>query len=1188
MVGLLAALLVLLVQAAAQTTPADCKQDRPGFLTCHLTSINSRLERTDFSVIPAGTVGLAVECSQSSLGSLQPAAFRSLPRLQELAITGCALASLPSHTFSGLDRLQRLVVRTGTRLSLQPGALAGLPALLSLDLSNNVLESLPAGELCGLPSLASLNLSTNALGSLARLGADTPDCLAKLSALQLDRNQLTGLDTALPAPALTSLSLSHNFIRFLAPSVMSNSPGLEELDLSNNQVAHLPAGLLSPTTRLARLNLANNSLSALATDSLAGPALSLATLDLAGNLLTGPALQPGLAATLPRLTSLDLSANLLESVEPALLASLPGLTSLRLADNRITSLSLPAALAGLLELDLAGNRLAGLEATALTGLPALTRLSLARNSLSSIHPATFRNTSAVLVLDLSSNQLTAVPDSLKYLTNLQTLDLGENGISSISGEPGLPGVFTGMTGLWRLQLHGNSISNISHAVFSTLATLQILDVSRNNIEHIDRGAFDQNQQLRAVRLDGNRVSEIDGVFTHLPDLIWLNVSDNKIRNFDYALVPRTLHWLDISHNQVEEIGNYFDLSGDLALSYLNAGFNSIRALAPLSLPDSLETLLLNDNAIASVAPYTFFKKAKLVTVDLTVNEISGLAQPALRLSPDLPATPEFLLGGNPILCNCEMQWFQSVNDNNSIQRYPVIADLESIYCRLVYTTEQAFIPLVEARADQFLCQYQTHCFSLCQCCQFDSCDCEMTCPDGCSCYHDNSWSKNIIQCSSGQFTDLPASLPMDATEIFLDGNALDRLHSHTFIGRKNLRVLHLNHSRVTEIENQTFNGLKSLTALHLEGNSLSRLQGWEFSRLSHLRELHLQDNTITTIATNTFAGLKSLELLNLAGNLLVDWPVWELASNPYLVSVRLAENLWSCDCGYLAQFRDWLKAFSVKVSDVAEVSCVSNEAAGSDLALLEPGCEEMTVPSAVATSQVQDRTRLADYTPLMVATLASFAFLLLISLTAFACRDNIRVWLHSRYGLRVFESLECKAEAGKLFDAFVSYSPGDELFVRQVVAAELEQAGRYRVCLHHRDLPSNTLQSDTVVRASEAAQRTIVILSQNFIKTEWSRFDYKSGLLQAVNNGSKKVIFVLLGNLESAQLDPNLRLLLKNNLALQWGDSHFWSKLRYLLPDLTRQDAEPQPAGPASGYSSYRPQLAGKQLHGQVNVAMHM
>ncbi len=104
--------------------------------------------------------------------------------------------------------------------------------------------------------------------------------------------------------------------------------------------------------------------------------------------------------------------------------------------------------------------------------------------------------------------------------------------------------------------------------------------------------------------------------------------------------------------------------------------------------------------------------------------------------------------------------------------YPHIVDIESIYCRLMDTEVKTFIPLVEARSDQFLCKYQTHCFSLCQCCQFDSCDCEMICPEGCNCYHDNSWSKNIIQCSSNDYEELPENMPMDATEIYLDGNDL--------------------------------------------------------------------------------------------------------------------------------------------------------------------------------------------------------------------------------------------------------------------------------------------------------------------------------------------------------------------------------------------------------------------------------
>ena len=65
---------------------------------------------------------------------------------------------------------------------------------------------------------------------------------------------------------------------------------------------------------------------------------------------------------------------------------------------------------------------------------------------------------------------------------------------------------------------------------------------------------------------------------------------------------------------------------------------------------------------------------------------------------------------------------------------------------------------------------------------------------------------------------------MDATEIFLDGNNVGELHSHTFIGRKNLKALYLNHSLISSVQNHTFNGLAALQILHLEGNSIKELQ----------------------------------------------------------------------------------------------------------------------------------------------------------------------------------------------------------------------------------------------------------------------------------------------------------------------------------------------------------------------------
>ena len=1187
---LLATTLVASVSALYYDTPEDCSwTPMPGrevdsvFLTCRLSSINSRLERTNFSVIPSdSTRGLRIQCEDQSLGHLEPHGFSSLVNLEQLEIVGCALESVPAGAFHGLASLKRLTIVAGPGLGVmrvEQGALANLSGLHHLDLSQNSIREFPSSELCSLDNLMHLNVSRNEIGSTFDLALSTrPNCLENISLLDLSQNEITSLEAgSLPSlSGLSELRINDNFIRFISPDFFANS-SLQTLDMSNNQINHLPPHLLT-TLPLRSLFLGNNTLSSLPIDAFTGQK-QLERLSLRGNLLTGVQLKPELATDLLSLLHLDLSANMLETLDPAFLAALPSLQVLKVSENQLSSLQMPPSLFQLTELNMSGNQLIKVEARSLVGLEALTHLNLANNQLQSIHSATFRNASSILVLDLSSNKLQEVPESLKYLTNLQTLDIGKNFISNIMDSP-----LTVMEGLWRLQIHGNQIRNISHSVFSNLHTLQILDMSANQIENIDRGAFDQNKLLRAIRLDGNLVQEIEGIFTHLPDLIWLNVSDNRITTFDFALVPRTLHWLDISHNKVSELGNYFDLSADLALSYLNAGFNRLKTLGPVNVPDNVETLLLNDNSITEVAPYTFFRKAKLVKVDLTVNGITGIGQTALRLPSDMADLPQFLLGGNPVLCDCAMQWFKTINDNNSIQRYPFIADLESIYCRLVYTTEQAFIPLVEARPDQFLCQYQTHCFSLCQCCVFDSCDCKMTCPDGCSCYHDNSWTKNIIQCSSSQFTSLPDSMPMDATEIFLDGNQLQTLQSHTFIGRKNLRVLHLNNSNIDRIENQTFNGLKSLTVLHLENNNVKSLQGFEFSGLSHLRELYLQNNQITSIHNNTFKVLKSLEVLFLQGNTIVDYPIWQLASNPYLVSLKLAQNLWSCECEYVQRFRGWLKVFGQKVTDMDELSCISNEAVGIATMRMAEYNSSPCVESngkAIANGIVQEQ-EVRDYTPVMIATLASFALILLLALCLFIFRHSLRVWIHSKYGVRVFDSLECKLESGKLFDCYISYSPADDVFVRQVLAHDLEVGNKYRVCLHHRDLPNNTVISDTVVRAGEAAKRSIVVLSPNFLKTEWARYDFKSGLLQAVNQGSKKVIFVLVGSLENCQLDPNLRLLLKNNIVLQWGDALFWEKMRYSLPDL--QQAQPQSP---STYSSYRVQPQHK-LQGSVNHALHM
>jgi hypothetical protein len=201
--------------------------------------------------------------------------------------------------------------------------------------------------------------------------------------------------------------------------------------------------------------------------------------------------------------------------------------------------------------------------------------------------------------------------------------------------------------------------------------------------------------------------------------------------------------------------------------------------------------------------------------------------------------------------------------------------------------------LTSVQPEQFLCQYDSHCFSLCMCCDFFGCDCRMQCPQCGSCFHNSTWASNIIQCSARGHAEIPALIPMDATSVFLDGNGLRDLSGQIFLGRSRMKSLYLNNSYVTEVSNNTFLGLMDPQLLDLSGNELQQLEGEEFTDLVNLRELYLQGNKLQHIAEEVFRPLKSLSVLRIDNNLLTTFPIWELSTNPFLVGIFIANNMWT-------------------------------------------------------------------------------------------------------------------------------------------------------------------------------------------------------------------------------------------------------------------------------------------------------
>ena len=481
--------------------------------------------------------------------------------------------------------------------------------------------------------------------------------------------------------------------------------------------------------------------------------------------------------------------------------------------------------------------------------------------------------------------------------------------------------------------------------------------------------------------------------------------------------------------------------------------------------------------------------------------------------------------------------------------HPRLADLDDVMCRLNTGANDTVLHVTSVRPEQFVCQYQTHCFSMCMCCEFYACDCRMQCPEGCSCFHDTTWSTNIIQCSSKDHTDVPLLIPMDATEVRLDGNNLGDVNTQSFIGRKRVTSLYMNKSQVTSLSKETFSGLTHLQVLHLEDNKIKEIEGHEFTALTSLRELYLHNNDIISIAESAFDSLASLALLKLDGNLLTSFPVWNLANNPFLVAVYLAENLWSCDCDFTRPFTQFLDMQRDRIADRSSIKCVTENLVNDlpDNVL----CDDVKAPL------VESANAGNELIPILVSVALAVIVLVAGFLTVCVYKSKIKNWLYTKsheiYESRSGSSIVSEGThplQNKLFDVYVSYSSKDSDFVDHTLAPTLEHgATAYRLCLHQRDFPPSASVYDTVSVATESSARVLVVLSKTYLETEWPHV--RIPLRNSLNNRDNKLIVLLLDDIETEELNtyPELKQYLKTCASVKWGSPGFLNKLRFFLPE---------------------------------------
>ncbi|CAH0384104.1 unnamed protein product [Bemisia tabaci] len=1147
-------------------------------------------------------IKLRLECNQDihAESFIYLSLLSHFNQIEEFNLTNCKVAEISENVFSQSPGLKKLTVNSRNfdwsptkSLRIKSRSFRPLKELHHLDLSFNNMDSLPDGVFCPLKKLQHLNLSNNAIADITRLGlsakkwapprvssprpttsegdADgegTTECHggSELRTLDLSANRiqsLAELSDVSKFKRLHTLLLNDNLITEIPKNAFSSLHNVHILNLTNNNIQTLTENVFTNCKELQEIHLQNNSLAQLP-KGLLNHLNKLLILDLSSNQLTSNQIDESTFVGLIRLIVLNLSSNRLTRINSKTFKDLLFLQILDLHNNSIGFIENDSFLPlyNLHTLNLSNNRLHHVTSNLLNGLFVLTKLNLNNNLITTVDEIAFRNCSDLKELDLSSNAISELPTALTDLSFLKSLDLGENQISEIK-----PNSFKNMAQLTGLRLIDNSIGNLTKDMFVDLPNLQVLNLAKNKVQSIERGTFDKNVQIEAIRLDYNYLQDINGVFSSLVSLLWLNLSDNHLVWFDYAFLPTNLKWLDIHNNYIEKLGNYYKIMNELQLKTLDASYNRIVELNELSIPNSVEIMFVNNNMIRKIETNTFFDKKNLARVDIYANELSRLELNSLRLDKlsEDRNIPEFYIAGNPFVCDCNMDWLPAINNMTHLRQYPKIMDLSNIVCQMTTSRGTQNLQMsTSMKTNEFLCRYETHCFALCHCCDFDACDCEMTCPSNCTCYHDQTWNTNLVDCSNQNLNHISDKISMYASHVYLDGNNFAELSNHLFIGRKNLKVLFFNNSNIQTIRNNTFNGLSTLQTLHLEHNSLVTLYGNEFENLYNLKELYLNNNKLAYINNITFQNLRSLELLKLHDNQLMHFNFVLLNFyNSHLIKVSLHDNPWSCDCTHLQDLATYISNNYNQIENVNAINCYYNNSSNNLVKNIinwnNTACIDFPASSIIRNIIV------SDYFIVVVSSLILLFLVLAILFVLF--RDSFKYWLFNNYNIKIFKFKHYNSgqmtnkyyleDRDKLYDAYVVYSALDENeFVLRSVCNELEPT--YQICLHYRDLPAiNTASSpylqnsltSVIIEAAEASKRIILVATKNFLQNEWLKLEFKNALLECLKGRIFKLIIIEDANSNLNNVDNDFRLYFKSCTRLKYNEKKFWDKLKYSMPN---------------------------------------
>ncbi|XP_018022016.1 leucine-rich repeat neuronal protein 4 [Hyalella azteca] len=241
---------------------------------------------------------------------------------------------------------------------------------------------------------------------------------------------------------------------------------------------------------------------------------------------------------------------------------------------------------------------------------------------------------SVVAINLASNRIQSLQESLNFYPDLVTLELSSNQLTSLGVNN-----FQGQAILRTLNLDSNSLNLLLDGSFLGLSNLRILTINNNQLTKLNANVFRGLDSLEQLELVNNKIKEVDSLgFEYLYSLRRINLARNRLHRVPISSLNNlaSLHELDLCDNQISIVPEraFQHLAN---LTHLNLNKNNISSILPDSFfgLEKLQNLSLLDNRLTQMPTSSFYPLTQVTSLDVSGNMFSSLPRDFLGNLPSL-------------------------------------------------------------------------------------------------------------------------------------------------------------------------------------------------------------------------------------------------------------------------------------------------------------------------------------------------------------------------------------------------------------------------------------------------------------------------------------------------------------------------------------------------------------------------